>query len=88
MEKVIWKYIIPLNDRFEIHSPKGAQILSGQIQDDSVCIWLLVNPNAEREFRILHVVGTGNPFNSHGLKFITTVQKNGFVWHLFDGGVV
>lgn len=88
MKRAIWKYEIPIQDRTELQMPTGADILSIQVQKGIICLWALVDPTAEKEGRVFHLIGTGRLFNKHGLKYITSVQTHGdtFIWHLFDGG--
>lgn len=34
-----------------LEMPRGAQILTVREYGDDICLWALVNPNAEKEFR-------------------------------------
>lgn len=87
--KTIWKYIIYYGQN-EYEMPKGAKILSAQLQDDNICIWALVEPENEKEVRIIEIFGTGWPLDlvntkdEDKYKFIVTIQRGGFVQHLFE----
>jgi hypothetical protein len=51
MKRQIWKWgINPTNDG-SISMPKGAELLSIQVQRGIPCIWALVDPAAEKEER-------------------------------------
>ena len=90
MEKTIWKYIIEIKDSQEINMPLGAEILSIQNQNESICIWVLVSPKeARKEIRIFEIFGTGHPINyDMGVNriFIQTFQysEGQFVGHVFE----
>ena len=68
--------------------PKGAEILSVQVQADVLCLWALVDPDAKLQKRVIEILGTGNPIDVPGVthKFIGTVQMRGgsLVWHVFE----
>lgn len=83
---VIWKEKLQLCTSQGIKVPAGAQLLCVQMQDDDEpYIWFLCNPAAEKEFKTIVMVGTGQNFNTTGMTYISTVQdKRGFVWHFFE----
>ncbi len=81
--KQIWKYKV----ENVIEIPKGAEILSVQIQNGQMfnaCIWVKVNPENELEKRKFVVIGTGHSFDDTNMKYIGTYQDGPFVWHLFE----
>ena len=83
MIKQIWKFKV---ENF-IEMPKGAEILTVQIQDGQMfnaCIWAKVNPENELEKRHFIVVGTGQGFQDDNTNYIGTYQDGPFVWHLFE----
>jgi hypothetical protein len=87
MKKAIWKFEI--DDAFDtcIKMPKGAEVLSIQNQNNTICIWALVIPSNEPEDRYFEVFGTGHPIHCDiGIErvFIGTVQVDSFVWHIFE----
>ena len=87
--KTIFKYPVPITDKFSMKLPEGAEILTFQAQSYSSqsCIWAIVNPDAKKETRYFNIVGTGHPIeNRKSLKYIgTSLPDNGIVvWHLFE----
>jgi hypothetical protein len=89
MNKQVWKY--ELNDIGEstIHTPKGSEVLTAQIQNGSLFIWLLVDPSAMKELRFFEVFGTGHDMRyDMGVerKYISTFQLHGgsIVLHVFE----
>lgn len=91
--KTIWKFNVPIRDLALIEMPKGAQTLSVGVQGQEICMWAIVDPNAEKEMRRFSVHGTGIPME-FGLpgKFIGTVQivtiAGVYVGHVFEAGLV
>lgn len=85
MKKTIYKYIIQFGDLVAIELPLNSEILTIQFQGLQLCLWALINKQ-EKEKEIIHlrIYGTGHDVsNSYG-KYITTVQNNGHVWHIFN----
>lgn len=83
MTKVIHKF----NLSQSVWMPKGAEILTIQLQYDSPKIWAIVDPyEINQESRIFRVIGTGEEFDhSHNMKYISTCQTDtGLVWHVFE----
>jgi len=79
--KTIWKYQIAVMARM----PKGAEILTVQMQNEEPCVWAVVEPDAEKENRYLEVFGTGQPIHEDvERRYIGTFQQPPFVWHLFE----
>ena len=88
---VIWKFSLPIVDRQTVTMPKDANILSVQQQSGILQMWAIVEPDAEREPRVIEIVGTGNPMpdvTDEGLArcHIATVQtcQGRLVWHVFE----
>jgi hypothetical protein len=82
--QTVWKYM--LQSSSELDLPKEAQILSVHEQGDNVCMWVLVDSEAEKEKRKFVVFGTGHEIPDHPMKFIGTVHiRNGaLVFHIFE----
>ncbi len=81
----IWKFPLQLTDTQKIPMPKDAQILSAQVQDGTLCIWALVDPDRPKEERKIEIHGTGNAsVNLLPKTFIGTAQMGMFVWHVFE----
>lgn len=82
----IWKYQLRDAQIATLNMPKGAQVLSVQVQHGKPMVWALVDPKADMERRISHVVGTGWDFEPAGMTYVGTFQVSGgeFVFHLFE----
>ncbi len=85
MSKTIWKYELQMKDQQTIEMPKGAELLSVQVQFGIPVLWALVNPDAELVSRRIGTHGTGHSIQ-HGGRFIGTYQVcNGeLVFHVFE----
>ena len=88
MKKQIWKFTINPN-KIIVEMPKDAEILTIQTQNETPCIWALVNPENEKELRHFEVYGTGHDIHyDMGIerKYINTFQLYGgsLVFHLFE----
>jgi hypothetical protein len=89
MNKTIWKYILEVTDTQTIKLPKGAEVLSVQIQLGGPCMWALVDPNAKEEERLFETFGTGHPIPCDavtGRRYIGTYQleSRAMVFHVFE----
>lgn len=85
--KHIWKFPVQATEIFTIDMPRGAQVLSVQVQHDAPQMWAMVDPAAPQSRRTFRLIGTGNPFNdADRLRFIGTFQmRDGDeVQHLFE----
>lgn len=97
--KTIWKFDahIILNgmalslrtDEFTIKMPKGAKVLSVQMQYGEPRLWVLVDDTQPLESREFYWRGTGH--NCDGVEpgsFVGTVQMQGgdLIFHLFERG--
>lgn len=88
--KTIYKYPLPCMDTFFADLPKGAEILTVQVQNGTAAFWAICDLLAEKEFRKFEVVGTGHELRdlnrSADRKYIGTFQLygGGFVGHLFE----
>jgi len=84
----IWKYVLTTTDNQTIKMPKGAQILTFQIQNGKPCLWALVNPSLTETERYIEIHGTGNYIEESLLerKYIGTYQLHGgsLVFHVFE----
>lgn len=87
--KKVYKYnITDMNDYFDLNLPKGAKILTVQVQRNSICIWALVDINNEQEKRRFRLAGTGHPIeeSTDRLIYIGSFQmmQGTLVFHLFE----
>lgn len=84
--EVICRYEI-LARHYKLELPRGAKILSAARQGyESICIWVSVDPSADRCLRRIIVVTTGDPTppGAH----IGTIVMNAQDWHVFDLGEI
>lgn len=84
--KTIWKYRVSLShSQFSIEMPKGARLLSVQVQGGHPQLWALVDSEVEQESRQFLMAGTGHQGPGSGWDHVGTFQlfKGGFVGHLF-----
>lgn len=85
----VFKYDVPIEDRFTLSLPRHAKVLSLQTQRDRPHIWALVDPEEsammDREYRL---AGTGHPIEERedSLHYIGTCQMMSatLVLHLFE----
>jgi hypothetical protein len=84
--KTIWKWNIAVTDRQTVNIPEGGEILDVQVQGASMCIWVLVNPDAQAKPRTLYVYGTGHTLPDYPGRYVGTFQiaKGSLVFHLFE----
>jgi hypothetical protein len=67
-----------------VRMPEGAEILSVADQRGELCVWALVDPDADLENRMFYIFGTGNPVSETlPWQFVGSVQQSVFVWHVF-----
>jgi len=81
----IFKYEIPVNDEIELDLPKGAKVLTIQLQKGVPCIWMLVNPDLSTEKRLFWLYGTGMEVKQTHLNYLGSFQMLGgdLIFHLF-----
>jgi len=84
--KTIHKYEIDITDTPVVSMPKFAKVRHFGVQNGKAFIWCEVDtdsPVVDHEFKLF---GTGHPiinkYNSE-MKYLGTIQLNGFVWHLY-----
>jgi len=85
----VFKYPVPIEDEFCLALPKGAKILSFQVQYHEPQIWALVNPEEPAVDRKFRLAGTGHPINRpywHRLDYVGTclLESDRLVLHLFE----
>jgi hypothetical protein len=81
--KTIYKYQLTLSDS-PITMPKGAEILTVKLQNDTPTLWALIDTDIYlEESRLIVIRGTGHPVEDNA-KYITTYMDGPFVWHAFE----
>ncbi len=84
--KKIWKFTLPVTMYPIVSMPKGARVLSVDVQHGDVQAWALVDPQAPKELREFRMAGTGHPIKDEivSWRFIGTVQMGDHVCHIFE----
>lgn len=84
--RVVYKYEIPEKGQFSLDLSLDAEILTVQLQDQSVCMWILLNPRTRKQRRDFIWIPTGKEFEHRNVDYVTTIQFNGGkqVSHLFE----
>lgn len=85
----IYKYPIEITDTQNLELPIGCRILTAQLQNDNLWLWVLVDTNAPIFIdKTIRIFGTGNPIeptrNLGNLQYLSTVQMNILVFHIFE----
>ena len=92
--ETIWKFELKIQDAQQIEIPKGAIILTVQIQFNTPCLWAKVDPKAPKENRTIKMYRTGHPisvskteeFSGYETTYLGTFQVDGgdYVFHVFE----
>ncbi|MFW6219716.1 MAG: DUF7352 domain-containing protein [bacterium] len=90
--RYIWKYELNLNKEQSIKVPRNSKILSVQNQLGALCLWLefpkVSTDDDFYEYRNFMIFGTGHPIDfddkNYDIKYISTVQIDSFVWHIYE----
>jgi hypothetical protein len=95
----IWKYPFEVADRVTLRMPRGARVLSIQVQCGQPCLWVMVatnsasnrsqtlgDPRADLVEREFYVAGTGHPLPEKCGAYLGTFQLSGgaLVFHVFE----
>ena len=84
----VFKYQLPLGDYFKLALPKGARVLTADMQNGQPCLWALINPDNKTEKRLFRFVGTGQMIEDSlkRLEFVATFQMEGgsLTLHIFE----
>lgn len=84
---VIWKQVLKVEEEQAVFLPKGALILSVQVQQGVPCLWFKCEPSGMTERRTIRMLGTGIPHDMPATDvFLGTIQlENGYlVLHVFE----
>jgi hypothetical protein len=89
MGKTIWKYVLQVTDYQTVSVPRDRKVLTAQVQNGQVCLWVLVDPREEQTPLKVWIHGTGHPVGDAATKgrFVASVQLAGgaLVFHVFTG---
>jgi hypothetical protein len=83
----IWKFPV-LGHALAIEMPRGAEILTVQMHNDSPVLWAKVDTTKPIELRYVDYYGTGHEipdYHQTERKYIGTIQtSDGLVFHVFE----
>jgi len=80
----IYKYPFSISNAFTLGLPRGAQILSVQVQDAQPVLWAMVDTEEVVQLREFRVFGTGQPMpDLPRVDFLATIQMDFLCWHIF-----
>jgi hypothetical protein len=94
--KTVWKFELNSEEVNTVYTPISSELLTVQfqkvrgmnVQQEVLCAWFIVD-SAQPPLEMHHIVlvTTGNEFpqvNYQACKYISTVQRNGIVLHVFE----
>lgn len=87
MPDTIWKFELETNDEQYIEVPAGAVMLDVQIQNGTPCLWVRLDPEAEKYKRRIVTHGTGHRVPTTTTLYIGSyqLQDGALVFHVFEG---
>ncbi len=82
--RAIWKYELGMMDNQTVLMQEGAKILCVQVQHETPCIWVEVDTDADKEYVIFSIYGTGHKMANTG-EYAGTFQLalGALVFHLY-----
>jgi hypothetical protein len=92
VKKTIYKYPIQLHSAQHVTLPRGARVLTVNVQLGQLVIWAEVEVDndgepTEVEQRKLYVFGTGHTMlheENEALRYIGTAFQGPYVWHVYE----
>ena len=85
--KKVFKYIIPKHDQTELFLPRGSTPLRVNVQGDSACMWVEVNPSTDIERRVFETFFTGQEIPDEFIyidTFYTADEWGPLVYHTYE----
>lgn len=82
--KKIWKFEIPLGVNVVHEIPLGGVVVHTGTQNDTIFIWVEVDPSGYRIPRSFKAFGTGHAIQEPFTSYVGTVQQGPFVWHVYE----
>lgn len=80
----IWKHVLSLESEQKIRVSKNFKILTAQLQRDKLCLWV-ENQGEGSQLLSIFIIPTGSPVKYCGLNYISTIQWDGLVFHVYYG---
>lgn len=84
VKRTIWKWSLDRVDVQTVNIPRGAMILSVQMQQGAPQIWALCDPTEPKVPRAFRIIGTGHEIPGYPGAYVATVIDGQFVWHVFE----
>lgn len=90
MTKQIWKFALQADAYIaagvvgSIVMPEGSKVIHSGAQDGMVRLWAVVVVGNAPETRKFVIYGTGHDIERDDLEHISTFQKGGLVFHVFE----
>lgn len=82
--KIIYKYKLGKVVHQVVELPKDFKPLRVDFQGEQLCLWAIVDPENKKVAYDFYIAGTGwEDSELNNLIYISTVFKDGFVWHIF-----
>lgn len=83
--RTIWKYPLSFAESQTILLPLEHDLLTVQLQNNTLCLWAIVNTNAPITEHHILVLTTGEKIPDYldGRIWLNTVQVDGNVFHVF-----
>jgi hypothetical protein len=87
MTSRIYKWTLSITDRQDLPLPKGARVLTVQVQGGMPQLWALVDPAAPIVHRTFDTYGTGHGMPDQPGEYVGTYQMEdgALVFHVFEG---
>lgn len=81
----IFKYLLQPLTRQGLHLPKDAVVLTAQMQGSDLCLWVQMEDTRPcTELRMFEVYATGDDLPNEPRRYIATVQRGHYVWHVYE----
>jgi hypothetical protein len=82
-DRTIYKYVLKLEERQTLSLPLEHKFLDAQLQHGQITLWYEVVLGDGHVPVGHYIVGTGNTIPEGVNRYLATVQKDGFVWHVY-----
>jgi len=83
LNNVIWKYPLLVTDEQLVTMPEYSIPLFVEKQNETLCIWVKVDPTQKSIEQTIRVYGTGHPMSVNHERHVGSVIDGEYVWHVF-----
>lgn len=84
MAREIFRYSVPVDDRWHTFELTGPVLHVAARETVQVELWVMHDPDAKPELRAFRVFGTGQPLPPAAATFVGTALIGPFAWHLLE----